>query len=83
LNNSCCSKPTEQLSVTDAVPNAAAIVAVLALHATADGAVREITGRVLSLVNVIVCDAVPVLPHASVTAHVLVTDTVQPFTTSG
>jgi hypothetical protein len=83
LNSPVADKPTEQLSVTDAVPNAAAIVAVLALHATADRAVRVITGRILSLVNVIVCDAVPLLPHASVTVHVLVTDMLQPFTTSG
>ena len=31
-----------------------------------------ITGASISLVKVIVCVAVPVLPHASVTVHVLV-----------
>jgi hypothetical protein len=34
-------------------------------------------GAVLSLVKVTVCDAVPVLLHASVAVHVFVTDTVQ------
>ena len=32
----------------------------------------------ISLVKVIVCVCVPVLPHASVTVHVLVIDTLQP-----
>ena len=46
-------------------------------------AVPVTVGTVLSLVNVIVCVCVPVLPQASVTVQVFVTDTEQPVTTSG
>src|SRR5678809_58118 len=76
-------RPVEQLSVTVAVPNALATSVAVPLHATAVAAVRLITGAVLSLVKVMVCVAVPVLPHASVTVQFFVTDTVHPVTTSG
>src|SRR5439155_837356 len=76
-------RPVEQLSVTLAVPNAAATSAAVPLHATAAAGVRVITGAVLSLVKVIVCVAVPVLLHASVTVQFFVTETLHPVTTSG
>src|SRR5205809_7509052 len=41
------------------------------------------SGAVLSLVKVIVCVAVPVLLHASVTVQFFVTETLHPVTTSG
>ncbi len=37
-----------------------------------------ITGSVLSLVKVMVCDAVPTLPHASVAVQVRVTEKLHP-----
>src|SRR5204862_204862 len=76
-------RPVQQLSVTLAVPNAAATSAAVPLHATAAAGVRVITGAVLSLVKVIVCVAVPVLLHASVTVQFFVTETLHPVTTSG
>src|SRR6187397_3354213 len=65
-------RPVEQLSVTDAVPNALVISAAVGLHITALAAVSVITGATTSLVKVSVCVAVPVLPQASVTVHVRV-----------
>src|SRR5204863_6576748 len=75
-------RTVEQLSVTLAVRNAAATSAAVPLHATAAAGVRVITGAVLSLVKVIVCVAVPVLLHASVTVQFFVTETLHPVTTS-
>src|SRR5215216_854725 len=75
--------PVEQLSVTEAVPKAEAISVAVGLQFKVVGAVRAITGASVSLVNVRVCEAVPVLPQASVTVHVFVTETEQPVTTSG
>jgi hypothetical protein len=74
--------PVEQLSATDAVPKAAAICAAVGLHATAVLAVTVITGASVSRVKVIVCVCVPVLPHASVTVHVLVIERAQPVPVS-
>ncbi len=76
-------RPVEQLSVTDAVPNAAVIAAAVGLHPTGDDAVTVITGACESLVKVIVWEAVPILPQASVTVQVLVTENEQPEPTSG
>jgi len=70
--------PEEQLSVTVAAPNPALICACVGLQITAVGEPNDITGAVISLVKVTVCDAVPVLPQASVAVHVFVTDRVQP-----
>src|SRR5206468_10372166 len=50
-------RPVEQLSLTLAVPNAAATSAAVPLHATAAAAVSVITGAVLSLVKVIRSEA--------------------------
>ena len=76
-------RPVEQLSVTLAVPKAAVIAAAVGLHPTGEEGVTVITGACVSLVNVIVCDAVPILPQASVTVHVLVNENEQPEPTSG
>jgi hypothetical protein len=43
---------------------------------------QVITGASVSLVKVIVCVAVPVLPHASVTVHVLIIERSQPVPVS-
>ena len=75
--------PVEQLSVTLAVPNAAVIAAAVGLHPTGDEGVTVINGACVSLVNVIVCEAVPILPQASVTVQVLVNENEQPDPTSG
>jgi hypothetical protein len=66
--------PVEQLSLTDAVPNAAAICAELGLHESADVVVTVIDGACVSRVKETVCDEVAVLPHASVAVQVLVTE---------
>src|SRR5215216_3378922 len=71
-------RPVEQLSVTEAAPNALAISVAVGLQFKVDGAERVMTGACLSLVNVTVCEAVPVLPQASVTVHVFVTENEQP-----
>ena len=71
-------RPVEQLSVTLAVPKAALICAAVGLHTGLVNAVTVITGAFTSLVKVIVCVCVPVLPQASLTVHVLVIDTLQP-----
>jgi hypothetical protein len=71
-------KPVLQLSVTVAAPNAALICAGDGLHGTDVVVPKEIVGTCVSLVNVIVCDAVPVFPHASVVVHVFVTEREQP-----
>jgi hypothetical protein len=70
--------PIEQLSVTVAPPKPASICPWLGLHATAVDAPNVITGACTSLVNVTVCEAVPILPQASVTVHVFVTEREQP-----
>ena len=70
--------PVEQLSVTDAVPKAALICVCVGLHTTAVTDPNVITGACISLVKVTVCDVVPILPHASVTVHVLITEREQP-----
>jgi len=70
--------PVEQLSVTDAAPKAALICVCVGLHTTAVADPNVITGACISLVKVTVCDAVPILPHASVTVHVLITEREQP-----
>src|SRR5678809_842517 len=72
-------RPVEQLSVTVAVPKAALICAAVGLHVGLVEAVTVITGAVTSLVKLIVWVCVPVLPHASLTVHVLVIDTLQPL----
>jgi hypothetical protein len=74
--------PAEQLSVTVAVPNAPLISIALGLHCSVPAGVRVIIGACVSLVNVMVCDAVPVLPQLSVTVHVLVTENVHPLPVS-
>jgi hypothetical protein len=72
-------RPVEQLSVTEAVPNALLMSVADGLHrAIVEGAVRVITGLVVSRVKLTVCEAVPMLPHASVTVHVFVTEWVHP-----
>ena len=70
--------PLLQLSVTVAVPNAPMIWAFVGLHGKVPAGDKVITGTCVSLVNVIVCDAVPILPQASVTVHVLVIVTKHP-----
>src|SRR5215216_6693565 len=75
-------RPVEQLSVTDAVPNAAAISEVVGLQFSVDAAVTVITGACTSLVNAKVCDAVAVLPQPSVVVQVLVTVKLQPVPVS-
>src|SRR5204862_3617409 len=74
--------PVEQLSVTLADPKAAATFIAVALQFNAVAAASVITGACVCLTNVTVCDAVPVLLHASVTVHVFVTLTLHPVTTS-
>jgi hypothetical protein len=71
-----------QLSVTVAAPKAAAIWAVVGLQGRADEAANVITGLWVSRVKLTDCVAVCVLPHASVTAQVLVTVFVQPVPVS-
>ena len=71
-------KPEVQLSVTLAVPKAEDMLAAVGLHTTAFAAVSVITGACVSLVNVIICVVVPVLPQLSVTVQLFVTDQVQP-----
>src|SRR6476659_1502644 len=71
-------RPVEQLSVTVAVPKAAAMSAAVGLHTGLVALVTVITGASVSLVKVIVCVCVPVLPQASATVHVLVMVLVQP-----
>jgi hypothetical protein len=63
-----------QLSEAVAPSSAALIVAVDGLHPSAVDAVDVgvTTGAVISNVQVMVRDAVPTLPHASVADHVLV-----------
>ena len=65
-----------QLSVAVAVPNAASMVAADGLHDAmippAGVPVAVITGAVTSNVQLMVRDAVEVLPHASLANHVLV-----------
>src|SRR5678815_1262457 len=70
--------PEEQLSATVAAPNAAVMSAAVGLHVSAVTGASVMTGATISLVKVTVCVAVPVLPQASVTVHVLVTETLQP-----
>jgi hypothetical protein len=71
--------PVEQLSLTDAVPKALSISVAVGLHiAMVVGELSVITGLVVSLVKLTVWEAVPVLPHASVTVHVFVTEWMQP-----
>src|SRR5204862_103632 len=72
--------PVEQLSVTLADPKAAATFIAVALQLSVPAVASVITGACVSLTNVTVCDAVPVLLHASVTVHVFVTDTLHPVT---
>jgi hypothetical protein len=67
-------RPAEQLSLTVAVPNAAAICAELGLHASADVDVTAIVGACVSRLKETVCDVVAVLPQASVAVQVLVTE---------
>src|SRR4029079_14321783 len=74
--------PVEQLSVTVAAPKALATSVTVALQLNVPAAAKVITGFVLSLVKVTVCDTVSVLPHASVTVQFFVTLTLQPVTTS-
>jgi hypothetical protein len=63
-----------QLSVAVGVPKAASNAGPFSdpLHIDRGDDVRVITGAIKSLENVIVCDAVPVFPHASVTVQVFV-----------
>ena len=68
-----------QASVADAVPNAAAIAADDGLHANVPAAVTDIVGGVRSLVQVMVDEAVAVLPQASVAVNVLVCEFKQPL----
>jgi hypothetical protein len=75
-------RPVEQLSVTDAVPKAAAMLAAVGLHTGLLAAVSVITGASVSLVKLTVCVAVAVLPQASVTVHVLVRERLQPVPVS-
>ena len=69
--------PVEQLSLTVAVPNAAAISDEVGLQFTGVDAVTIIVGACVSLVNVMVCEVVAVLPQPSVAVQVLVTEWVQ------
>jgi len=70
--------PVEQLSVTVAVPKAALIWVCKGLQTIEVDEPNAIIGACVSLVKVTVCDAVPVLPHASVVVHVFVTEREQP-----
>jgi len=70
--------PVEQLSVTVAAPKAALIWVCKGLQTIEVDEPNAITGACISLVKVTVCDAVPVLPHASVVVHVFVTEREQP-----
>ena len=63
--------PVEQLSVTDAVPNAALMAEESGLHGTAVGGVSVITGAMVSC-TVISWVTEVVLPQESVIVHVLV-----------
>jgi hypothetical protein len=74
--------PLLQLSVTLAVPNAPLICPAVGLQGKVPAGVRVIIGACVSLVNIIVCVAVPVLPQASVTVHVFVTEKVHPLPVS-
>jgi hypothetical protein len=67
------------LSLTLAVPKALLTSVPVGLHSGTDEAgVTVITGLVVSLVKLTVCEAVPVLPHASVTVQVFVTECMHP-----
>ena len=70
--------PVEQLSITVAAPKPALICGCVGLQVTAVGDAKLITGACTSLMKVTVCEAVPVLPHASVAVHVFVTEREQP-----
>src|SRR6266516_6686816 len=70
--------PVEQLSLTIAVPNAAAISDDVGLQLTGVDAVTVMVGACVSLVKLIVCEVVAVLPHASVSVQVLVTACAHP-----
>src|SRR5207253_5539830 len=63
---------------TLAAPKAAAIWPAFGLQGRTEAAPKVITGLVVSLVKVTVCDAVPVLLQSSVTVHDLVTLQLQP-----
>jgi hypothetical protein len=67
-----------QLSVTLAVPKAAAICAAVGLQASGPAAVSVMTGGLVSLLYWTVWEAVPVLPQASVTVQFLVVEKLQP-----
>jgi hypothetical protein len=66
--------PVEQLSFTDAVPNAAAMSDEVGLQLSDEVLLTVIVGACVSLVNETVCDVVAVLPQASVAVQVLVTE---------
>src|SRR5436309_3663300 len=70
--------PVEQLSLTVAVPNAAAMSDEVGLQLTGVDAVTIMVGACVSLVKVMVCEVVAVLPQPSVAVQVLVTECVQP-----
>src|SRR5205809_200631 len=74
--------PVEQLSLTVAVPNAAAMSDEVGLQFTGVDAVTVIVGACVSLVKLIVCEVVAVLPHASIAVQVLVTVCVHPVPVS-
>jgi hypothetical protein len=74
--------PVEQLSLTVGAGTAASICACVGLHIMVPIVPRVNVGGVTSLVNVTVCVAVPVLPHASVAVHVFITDRVHPVPVS-
>src|SRR6266516_2860852 len=64
--------PVEQLSLIVAVPNAAAMSEEVGLQLTGVDAVTIMVGACVSLVKLIVCEVVAVLPHASVAVQILV-----------
>ena len=73
------------MSEAVAPPNVVFIVAVVGLQPRAVDAEEdtEITGEVISKVQVTVCDAVPILPQASVAVQVLVCEREQPVLPTG
>jgi hypothetical protein len=66
--------PVEQLSLTVAVPKAAAMSEDVGLQLSDDVALTVIVGACVSRVNETVCEVVAVLPQASVAVQVLVTE---------
>src|SRR5436309_11830806 len=70
--------PLHPLFLPDALPIAAAMSAVVGLHASPEAAASVITGLVVSRVEVTVCEPVPGVTQVSGTVQLLVVENVHP-----